>query len=58
MIARVVIPTTELVKLLNRAMNTMEPIKCPPWAIELTDNLRPTDSLELAVTRDKDLPNP
>ena len=34
----------DLSALLERALNTLEPNKRPPWALELADRLRPIDA--------------
>lgn len=45
------VDAAQLVYLLNRALNTLDPQKIPPWALTLTDNILPTDKTKVVITR-------
>jgi hypothetical protein len=51
---RVEVKAEDFLKLLNRALNTMEPAHQPEWATPITDHIRPTDKVEILLTREVD----
>ncbi|MEO8298776.1 MAG: hypothetical protein ABI574_13315 [Burkholderiales bacterium] len=53
MIAKISVPTNELIAVLNRAVNTLEPENWPSWLTSmLIDGIEPTDKCEFTVTRE------
>ena len=46
-------PASEVLWMLQRALNTMEPARIPKWALDLSDELRTTDEVEIKITREK-----
>lgn len=53
-VSRIPVPVDELLLLLARSLNTMEPAKAPKWAMDLSDELRSTDEVTITVTRNVD----
>lgn len=49
-------PAKEVIWLLRRGLNTMEPEKIPAWALSLADGIRETDTVTIKLEREDEVP--
>lgn len=49
-------PAKEVIWLLQRGLNTMEPEKIPKWALSLADGIRESDIVTIKLEREDEVP--